>query len=156
MQNQLEMIQSMIGKSLVSVPSKFTHWLGGKLLDAGKGSISVEYVVRDDMLNPAKTLHGGVIASMLDDLVGITMFTTGETNFFTTIDLNVNYFQAVMEGERLIATSNIVKQGSKIINMECTLQKPSGELVAKAYTNLMKTNFDMAKEVQSSLGGGSR
>ncbi len=151
MENQnIELMKGLIGQKLTHVPSGLTKWLGGSLSKVEIGSVRVTYRVREDMLNPAGTLHGGIIATMLDDLVGMTMFTTGENVFFSTINLAVDYFESARLGDIVIAESKLMKKGKRVANIELTLMKDNGNLIAKAHTNLIKTQFDLKQKILSS------
>ena len=56
-------------------PNPISTWLDGTLKKAEMGSISVEFVVREDQCNHAGVLHGGIISTMLDELMGRTLIT---------------------------------------------------------------------------------
>lgn len=72
--NHLEILQSFKGKEFTESPSPFMKWLKPKVLDVEPGYVSMEYRVRKEMTNPIGTLHGGVTAAIIDDIIGAAMF----------------------------------------------------------------------------------
>ena len=108
------------------------------------GALEVEVLVRPEMLNPAGTFHGGVIAGLMDDIIGATIFTLGKKNFFTSVNLVVDYFAPAKQGDQLIAKTSIVKEGATVINAQCELWHPvKNRLVARGTTNLMKIDVEI-------------
>ncbi len=145
MSKEVEILSQFIGSKLDFVPSKLTRWLNGTLTEVKKGSIVIEYKVTEDMLNPFQVLHGGVIAAMLDDTVGLTIFTSGESYFYTTINLNVDYFSSLKVGDIALAESELIKHGSKVSNLILRLKDSNEKLIAMAHTNLIRTNIPVSK-----------
>lgn len=143
----LKLMKTIEGQKLDFIPSGLTKWLGGKMLKVEFGKVLVEYETREDMLNPAGTLHGGIIATMLDDLVGMTMFTTGEDEFFSTINFAIDYFESAKLNEKVVAESQLLKKGKRIANIELVLKGEGGSIIAKAHTNLIKTKFNIREKI---------
>jgi acyl-coenzyme A thioesterase 13 len=139
-----EQFHSFIGKSFGTISiSLFGKWLSGTLRAVEPESITVEFIVRSEMLNPARTLHGGVIAGMMDDVIGATIFMLGRKNFFTSINLVVDYFAPAKEGWTVHAVSRLVKVGSTIINAECEVWSVAEDgsrkkMLARGTSNLIK------------------
>lgn len=138
----LAALQSCIGKEFTTSPSPFMLWLKPIVLSAEKGKLSFEYVVRKEMTNPISTLHGGVTAAIMDDIIGATMFSLNEDFFYTTINNVVDYFLPAKEGDRIIADTLILKKGRQIINAQCEIwNADKSRLIARGYSNLLKTNI---------------
>jgi acyl-coenzyme A thioesterase 13 len=140
----LLMLQSQIGKEMRNTPSPFGNWLGAKALKVERGALEFEYTVRREMTNPAGTLHGGVIAAIMDDIMGATMFSLGETHFKITVNLNVDYFYPAREGEKITARSWVVKEGKMMFNAACELFHENGKLMARGSSNLIESNIPLA------------
>ena len=141
--NRLNYLSSYIGKEFKGSPSPFSHWLKGVVRKADVGSIEFSYTVRKEMTNPVGTLHGGVIAGIMDDLIGVTAFSLGETTFNTSVNLNVDYFYPVQEGDEVIATTQIVKQGNTLKNIQCEVRDKNNKLIARGYSNLFRTDISV-------------
>lgn len=73
----LDAFRSQIGSSFAQGPSPLGRWLNGTLRAADAGTLTVEFLVREEFTNPAGTLHGGVIAAICDDVIGATVFSLG-------------------------------------------------------------------------------
>lgn len=121
-------------------PSPMGRWLGGRLVGAEEGSLTVEYGVREDFCNPARILHGGVAAAIMDDLMGMTVFSLGLPTFYTSVNLSVDFLWSAPLGSTITAKSRIVRQGRKIVNATCEIRDAEGVLVAQCTSNLVATS----------------
>jgi len=121
-------------------PSPTGRWLDGTLLAAEPGSLTVQFTVREEFCNPARILQGGIAATMMDDLMGMTVFSLGLDVFFTSVNLTVDFLYAAPLGSTVVAKSEIIRQGKKIVHAECRLTDEAGRLVAKATSNLVATS----------------
>lgn len=136
----IEFFKANIGKNAADIsPSPLGRWLNGKLIAAEEGSVEVAFVVREEMTNPAKILHGGTIASMLDDVMGMTVFMLGRESFYTTVNLNVDYLLPAKVGETITAKSKIIRAGKTVINIECVIYNTDQKIVAKCTSNMVVT-----------------
>ena len=145
MTNQvLEYFISNIGKNAAEMsPSALGRWLNGKLIAVEEGSLTVEFVVRKEMTNPGKILHGGVSASMMDDVIGMTVFSLGRENFYSTINLSVDYLLPAKVGDVVYVKSKVIRAGKTVINMECEVRNNEHKIVAKCTSNLVTTGIKM-------------
>lgn len=135
----LRYLQDNLGKSLAEGPSPLAKWLNGTLVAADEGTLTAEFLVRPDMANPVGVLHGGVIAAIMDDLMGATVYALGAEAFFTSVNLNVDYLFSAHVGETVTARSEVIRQGKKIMHVECRLTNAAGKLIAKSTSNLVAT-----------------
>lgn len=101
----------------------------------------MEYVVREDMCNPMGTLHGGIAATILDDIVGTMVYALGREFGFTSVNLNCDFLNPAIVGDVLVARSVVVRAGKNIIHVEGRLLNAQGRIVAKCTSNLMQTAF---------------
>lgn len=141
---QLEFFKSFIGKTLDRTPSAAGNWLAGVLLDVDSHHIKVQYVVRPEMCNPGKILHGGIASLMLDDVIGMGNFVAGSEYLMTSINLNVDFLAAAQIGEKLEVTAKLVRSGSNLNHWEAIIRKETGKIVAKASSNLIKTHVKLS------------
>jgi len=136
----IEFFKAHIGKYATEIsPSPLGKWLNGKLIAAEEGSVEVEFVVREEMTNPAKILHGGTIASMLDDVMGMTVYMLGRESFYTTVNLNIDYLLPAKIGDTILAKSKIIRAGKTVINIECAIYNTDHKIVAKCTSNMVIT-----------------
>src|SRR5690554_8212567 len=92
--DRLEQLQSFIGKEFTASPSSFMRWLNPMVLSAEEGHLEFEYTVRAEWINPRGNLHGGITSTIIDDIIGSTMFTPQDDAFYTTIDNSVDYLSS--------------------------------------------------------------
>ncbi len=136
----IEFFKSSIGKYAADMsPSPLGRWLNGKLIAVDEGSVEVEFEVREEMTNPLKILHGGTAASMLDDVMGMTVYMLGRESFYTTVNLNVDYLSPARVGDTLFVKSKIIRAGKTVINIECTIYNTDHKIVAKCTSNMVVT-----------------
>lgn len=136
-----ERLHSQIGKTLVNSPSAIGRWLAGTLKAVEPGSLTIEFVVREDMTNAMLTLHGGTTAAIIDDTIGMTASSLGGDTFYVTISLNIDYLSSGKIGDVLIAKTRTVREGNNIVNIECSLTNSAGKLLAKGTSNLAKSQI---------------
>jgi uncharacterized protein (TIGR00369 family) len=143
---RLQILQDHLDKEFTASPSPFMLWMKPVVVTAEEGTLSFKYVVREDMSNPVKTLHGGVTAAIADDCIGAALFSLNEDNFYTAINLVVDYFSSAQVGDTILAKTAIIKKGKQLANAQCEIwNSDETRLIARAYSNLFKTNI--AKKV---------
>ena len=138
--DRVEQLKSYIGKEFTASPSPFMRWLNPIVLFAEEGHLEFEYIVRNEWLNPAGNLHGGITSAIIDDILGATMFSLNEPSFFTTINNVIDYFATAKNGEKVIAETRITKRGKQFVNAQCEIwNADKSRLIAKGTSNLFKT-----------------
>lgn len=138
----MEFFKSNVGKYAADIsPSGLGKWMNGKLIAVHEGSIEVEFVVREEMTNPLKILHGGSAASMLDDVMGMTVYMLGRESFYTTVNLNVDYLFPAKIGDTLLVKSKVIRAGKTVINIECTIYNTDHKIIAKCTSNMVATGI---------------
>ncbi|HVD97895.1 MAG TPA: PaaI family thioesterase [Cytophagaceae bacterium] len=135
----LPIFKSYIGKEFENNPSRYGAWLKGILKEAEEGMLVAEFIVRKEMTNGIGTLHGGVIAGILDDIMGATVVSLGDPNFYTTVNLTVDYFYPGKENDLLTAKAFIIKKGKQIHHVQAELWNLStNKMLAKGNSNLLR------------------
>jgi acyl-coenzyme A thioesterase 13 len=136
---QLQLLQSKVGLTMKEGLSPYGRWIAGKLINAEFGRVSFEIEVREDMTNPLQMLHGGATAGIVDEVIGIAVFSLGRPNFYTTINLVIDYFATAKLADIVVATATIVKPGNNIINVKCEIWDiTQKKLLVTSSSNLMK------------------
>lgn len=120
--------------------SPLGRWLNGIIRAADPGRLVAEYVVRDELTNPAGVLHGGAASAILDDLIGAMVFTLGREYAFTSVNLTVDFLHAARAGDIITATAEVIRSGRNIIHCEGRIVAVDGKIVAKCATNLIQTS----------------
>lgn len=138
---RLKILESYLGRTFAGSPSPFAHWLGGKVVAASAQSVEFEFTVRKDMTNPIGMLHGGAMAAMIDDCIGVNFFVLGLEYFYPTINLNIEYFSSAKEGEKVLVKTKVVKQGRTIINIRAEVTNQEGKVLSFSTSNLAVSNI---------------
>jgi len=137
-----QFLKDRIGKEVTDSPSPFMSWLKPVMIEVTEGSLTFQYTVRHEMTNPFGTLHGGIIAALIDDAIGATLISYGEPNFYVSINLVVDYLASAREDDVILAKTAINKKGNQVVNAQCEVwNSDRTKLIAKGYTNLLKTEI---------------
>lgn len=106
----------------------------GYVVEIDKGQARVYLDIDHRHINRGDSLHGGIIATMLDAAAGyaVSLSVDGETLTYTsTVSLTVNYLSRVREG-RVVATAKVTGGGKKIVFVNATLTTETNVPVATA------------------------
>ncbi len=141
--DRLKQLQSFIGKEFTDTPSPFMKWLNPTILSAEEGHLEFQYKIRPEWLNPVGTLHGGISAAIVDDIIGATIISLNEPFFYTTINNVIDYFSSAKKEETIIAETRIVKKGKQFIHAQCEIwNEDKSRLIAKGSSNLFKIEMN--------------
>jgi uncharacterized protein (TIGR00369 family) len=101
--------------------------------------------VREDQCNHAGVLHGGIISTMLDELMGMTLITIEIDYLYVTINLHVDFLFGAKAGEIITVTSEVFRVGKKIANVEAKMYNAEGKILAKGSSNLASTSIPIPR-----------
>ena len=140
-----QFLKSMEGKILSDSPSPITNWLQSRLLNIEVGKATVEYVVRKEMTNPLGTLQGGLFVTMMDDALGVAVYSLGKDKLYTTVNFAIDYLAGVVEGDTKHVTAEVMREGNTILNVRMKATNPDGKLLATATSNLVAKDVEGMK-----------
>jgi acyl-coenzyme A thioesterase 13 len=142
MNKVVEQLTQMIGQESKNIsPSPYGRWLNGKILEVNEGFLKVSYEIREEFSNPGGIMHGGVLAGMMDELIGMAGYTLNKEGFFVAANINVDFLRPVNVGETVVGTTNVVRAGKTMMHIECQIHNTDNKLVAKAASNLVKMSL---------------
>ena len=113
MTEAFEALRAQIGREATQSPSPFMRWLRPVIVAVEEGSLTFRIRVREEMLNPGQTLHGGVSAAMIDDIIGATLFTLPDPVFYVSLNLSIDYLGPAVAGDEVIVRSQLIKKGRR-------------------------------------------
>lgn len=119
------------------------RWLNYRLVKVDPGQVTASVEVREEMTNPVKMLHGGMIAMICDELCGLAFYSLGGLTFYTTVNLSVDYLYSAPLGSTVRVEARVVRNGKKIANTECFLYDEQDRLIAHAKSNLVNTDKEI-------------
>src|SRR3954451_2718958 len=92
-------------------PGGFAGRIGARVEDADDGGARIAFEVCDEHLNPAGTLHGGIVATLVDTAMGQAVrTTTGADEVPATSQLTVTYLRPGKPGA-LVVTGRVRTRG---------------------------------------------
>ena len=113
------------------------HLIGFEAKDIADGRATIALAAGPQHANPMGTLHGGVLCDIADAAMGMAFASTlAAEESFTTIELKINFFRPVWQAQ-LKAEGMVIRRGSTIGYMECTITDEENRLVAKAASTCM-------------------
>lgn len=141
-QSVLAQIQERyVGKKVTDGKSQAGNWLEFTLDRAEKGEVSISLAVKKEMTNPYGHIHGGMMGLVIDETIGWAVVSLDAPVHYTSLNLNIDFLYGIREGETLIATARVIREGKKIVHAECHVTDTAGRLLAKATSNLVVTNM---------------
>ncbi|MCB0507820.1 MAG: PaaI family thioesterase [Chitinophagales bacterium] len=139
MNKRVEFLRNQIGRDEWQYPYPLMDWLKAKVIEVEEGKVKMQFTVERYMLNPIGIMHGGIMATILDEVMGASSFTLARPNGFATINMNVDYLKPATEGETIFAEGTVVRAGKTILHIKAELWDSKHELLAKATSNMIKT-----------------
>jgi len=104
-----------------------------------EGMVEFGCAVDESVYNPIGVVHGGLVCTLLDTVVGCAVHTTLPQGVgYTSIELKVNYLRAVRATSGpLRAVGRVVKPGSRVAFAEGEVTDAAGRAVATASGSLL-------------------
>ena len=89
--------------------------------------------------NPLGSVHGGIVATLLDSVMGCCVHTTLKAGTgYTTVEIKVNYVRAMTDKTGPVrAEGRIINVGSRIATSEGKLMDATGRLLAHGTTTCL-------------------
>ena len=106
---------------------------------AEKGKVTMGFDPAEFHYNALGTVHGGVIATVVDMVLGSAVHSTLKAGQgFTTLTLELKYHRAVTaKSGRLTVVAEVVTRGREIVTAEAKLIDKNDRLFANATSTLM-------------------
>lgn len=123
--------------------------------ETGPGEISVETIVPDHFQGYPGVVHGGIVASLVDEALGRVHMGVDPINprFMYTAKLTVQYRKPVPTNQLLKIVAHAVKSKKRTATSVAEIYGPGGELLADAEAVLINIPEDTIKNVDlESLG----
>jgi uncharacterized protein (TIGR00369 family) len=129
---------SAIGRGELPLPPVL-RTLGMEPVDVGEGWIRFGMVPHEMHYNPIGTVHGGVLATMLDSAAGCAVHSVLPAGMgYTSMDLTTKYLRPVTVATgRIIATGTVLSRGSRTALAEARLTDSRDQLLAHATSSCL-------------------
>jgi uncharacterized protein (TIGR00369 family) len=140
------------------------HLLGVAAVDATDEGVVVEMHPREYHYNPLGTVHGGVLATLLDTATGCAVHATLPAGWgYTSLDLTTKFLRPVTTASGLLrCVGAVVSRGRRTALAEARLHDAAGRLVAHATSSCLLFPVDGGNESESgsetrnAVGPGAR
>ncbi|MBO0703000.1 MAG: PaaI family thioesterase [Candidatus Dormibacteraeota bacterium] len=113
-------------------PPPIATLLGFRITGVGDGEVEFTCTPDESMYNPIGAVHGGVVCTLLDSVVGCAVHTTLSRGLtYISIDLQVSYLRAVTAASApLVASGRVTKPGRRVAFAAGEVRDGQGKLVA--------------------------
>jgi acyl-coenzyme A thioesterase PaaI-like protein len=108
--------------------------------DAQPVTVIAEYTVPARFQGWPGVVHGGIIASMLDEVTSRTIFRGDAQRFVVTAKLSIRYRKPVPVETPLKLIGRVIEDRGKVINVAGELRGPGDELLAEAEAVLVQVD----------------
>jgi uncharacterized protein (TIGR00369 family) len=114
----------------------FAELVGVSVAEVEEGRIVMRMTPAEFHYNPIGTVHGGILATLLDSVMGSAVHTTlPKGRAYTSLEIKVNYVRAVTNASgELSAEGTVVHSGSRSAVAEARVTDAKGRLCATAST----------------------
>jgi uncharacterized protein (TIGR00369 family) len=133
----LEYLEGM--RDGVYPPPPTAQLLGMGMQSVERGEVVFTVDPHESQYNPLGVVHGGVVCTVLDTVVGCAVHTTLEAGwFYTSIDLAVSYLRPfTLASGPLTVTGRLVKPGRRVAFAEGVARDATGREIATATSSLL-------------------
>jgi len=132
-----EFLDAILSGALPSPP--VTHLIGITFQRVGDGRVEMVLTPQESQYNPIGSVHGGIIATVLDSVMGCAVHTKLPLGrAYTTLEIKVNYLRGVnRESGPMSAIGWVVHLGRQTSMAEASLTDARGKLFAQASTTCL-------------------
>ncbi|HEY3702970.1 MAG TPA: PaaI family thioesterase [Acidimicrobiales bacterium] len=128
---KFERYDEVVARGLAEAHERATGlpgWLGIRLVEAWPGGLRAQLDVRDELLNPFRNLHGGVLAALVDHVLGTVCYPViPPGSWAATTEFKLNYLAPVTEGT-LTAVSEVISltKRTAVVRISVSTGGPGG------------------------------
>jgi uncharacterized protein (TIGR00369 family) len=133
----LDLMLGMVAGDLPAPPIMSLIDLDG--MEAEEGSVTFYLRPQEFHYNPLGTMHGGIIATLLDSAAACSVHSTLPAGIaYTSLDLNVKFLRAVtISSGRLKCKGAVLQRGRRTAYAEAKLTDEAGRLIAHATSSCL-------------------
>jgi uncharacterized protein (TIGR00369 family) len=102
-----------------------------QFLSSRDGKAEMSWTPTPDMANPFGSVHGGIIATVIDESTGAALMPLIETPSAPTVSLNVEYLHPVPVGGTYRVHSEIVRRGRAMAIVDARIVDEDGKVLAR-------------------------
>jgi uncharacterized protein (TIGR00369 family) len=115
--------------------------------------VQTRFVARPEHVGFRQTIHGGLIATLLDEMM-VWACAVGTKRFAFCAELNVRFQNPLRPGESVLAMAELVEnRRGKILEAKGELRSAAGELLASATGKYLPVKEEMAAQLAEDFVG---
>jgi uncharacterized protein (TIGR00369 family) len=120
-------------------PPPIAKLLGMDVDSVEEGTVTFGLVPHESHYNPIGVVHGGIVCTMLDTVLGCAVHSTLEPGWaYTSVDLNVTYLRPItLATGRITATGTVLKGGRRVSFASAEVRDAAGTLIATGTSSLL-------------------
>jgi uncharacterized protein (TIGR00369 family) len=99
------------------------------LMEGGKAEVT--WTPTPDMANPFGSVHGGIIATVIDELTGAAIISSIDAESAPTVSMNVEYLHAIPIGGTYKGVSEVVRVGRAMAIADARIIDEEGKVLAR-------------------------
>jgi uncharacterized protein (TIGR00369 family) len=122
--------------------------LGMDFYDDGESTVKSIVTPADHFQGYPGVLHGGVVAAILDEVVGRSTMSTDHHRFMMTVNMTVQYRHPVPIGQELIAIGKVVRLNGRLGKAEGQIILADGTVACEAQLTLANMPAELADEAR--------
>lgn len=128
----LETLQAMVAGEVP--PPPIMQLIDAVGLDVEEGSVTVRLIPQEFHYNPLGSVHGGIIATLLDTAAGCTVHSTLPAGVgYTSLDLMTRFLKPVTVASGLLrCTGSIITRGRRTATAQAHLYDANNTVLAHA------------------------
>ncbi len=129
-----------------------TYGLGMKFYELGPGEVSADYVVPAQYQGYPGVVHGGIIASMLDEVASRAAMTGENTKFRYTAKLEIRYRKPIPTETTLHMRGWVTQERGSRAQAKAEIRLEDGTLLSEADALLASYPGDVGEDELEALG----
>ena len=102
-----------------------------KTVPTQDGKSEVTWTPTPDMANPFGSVHGGIVATVIDEVTGAAVVSSIESGTAPTVSMNVEYLHPIPIGGTYTAVGEIVRMGRAMAIADARILNEEGKVLAR-------------------------
>ncbi len=103
------------------------------------GSAHAQWIAPDQFQGYPGVMHGGIVASLLDEVAGRAIMGGDQPQFMVTVTLDVKYRKPIPVGTSLRLSAQLVKDRGRLAHVHAQLELSDGSVAAEAEVLLARS-----------------
>ena len=95
------------------------------------GRSEASWTPTPDMANPFGSVHGGIIATVIDEVTGAAVISSIDAGSAPTVSMNVEYLHAIPIGGTYTAVGEVVRMGRAVAIADARILNEDGQVLAR-------------------------